>query len=197
MKAEFILYVALMLGIGLLSLSQSQQQDPEFQVTKVIPIGHGTNLKIDLNAKVYVTHGDGQSLVIEGSQKQIDQLSIEENSNKLNISDQKKGTFLGWQTKAKNINSAELKIYINMEDLTRLAFTDAAEIISSDYQIPAGQPTCVAENINIFQLNKSFFLHADAYQLLEQLSNDLLGAILPDELLCLLRSETGQVCKLT
>lgn len=130
MKRELSLYLLLMLMITTLSYQQFVSRNQHSTHTLSINLKNDQILEIDIQAKVFITEGEGQSVVVEGPEKLLAFIKITESKDKLSINYSgahylKRMGFQG--------NQDKVQLYINLRDIDMLSFKTKTEIISSDY----------------------------------------------------------------
>jgi hypothetical protein len=134
MKRELSLYFLLTLMITTLSYHQFVSRKQPGTKTLSINLQNDQMLEIAIQAKVFITEGDGQSVVVEGTEKSLKSIKITEDMHKLSITYSGMRSLMGMKFQG---NPDNVQIYINLKDMDLLSFKTKSEIISSDYILKA------------------------------------------------------------
>ncbi|MCC5930251.1 MAG: DUF2807 domain-containing protein [Cyclobacteriaceae bacterium] len=185
MRRELSLYFLLMLMITTLSYNQFVSRNQQTTQTLSINLQNNQLLEIAISGKVFITEGDGQSVVLEGPEKLIKSIKVMKGKEKLSISYASINPLTGLRLPGE---SDKLHIYINIQNLDLLSFKAEAEIISSDYfLISEKEPEKLAQTENDTFFNSTsdivfFDLNKIVSAITEKVFHHFLHWIIPPQL---------------
>lgn len=145
MKKEFIYYSILTLVIALLLFFETNLfNDNTKFVSKVVEVKEFEKLDIDLNCNIYVSIGEEQKVVFEGSAKYLNKVETHLENGVLKIFCKKPGLFaelLNYSTE----NPESINIYVKLTDSDQLIMPKKGNLISN-------------ETLQLHERNKATFL---------------------------------------
>ncbi|RZS95211.1 head GIN domain-containing protein [Cecembia calidifontis] len=121
-KYTVLLFMALLGGL-LFSCEVKESRSKGEQVQEERPLQPFSRLRVSGIINLYISQGDSESLRMEGDQKLIDELRVEQRGNLLSISLKE-----GQKSWGKN---EKIEVYLQLKDLSELEFEGAGQIKTS------------------------------------------------------------------
>lgn len=151
MKKEILYYSILAIIIAsLLFFETNIFSDNTENTSKIIDIESFDKLDIDLACNIYVSIGDEQRVVFEGSERHLSQVETSFENGILKISCKKIGVFASLFG-SKESNSESINVYVKLTNANQLIAPKKGNLISNEtslyLEIDCEDPQSISQNL--------------------------------------------------